>query len=441
MGSVFSFTFRQNTKGKGFIFATFIIPIILCLAGVVISVIMANDSSKEEYVSPINKVYIENKTDLQYMDFSNFALNAGNEYSKTEFVTGESVPESEKHSLQAVIEEKDDQCSVTVNVPEWSELSRDDAGDIIPGLTSYIEQLRKIDAVIKSSDGEVNESDIMLALTPVNVNNITEGDEATGIGAMLFEMLAPLLLVFVLYMMAIIYGQTISKIVISEKVSKLMETLLITVKPYQLIAGKILAMASIAIMQMLLWITGVVAGIFIGDAVARGMNPDFTNYILEALKLVKETDGGLAFSLPALILSVVVLIISFIFFCVCAGLVSSPVSKAEELSSIFGIYQIIIVIAFLASYMLPLTGNMSPLLSKVLHVVPFTAAFMLPGDILIGKIAIGESIIYVVILCVFTVLFALYTGKIYKDQVFYNNSSVNVFKRLFASNASNSAKK
>ena len=32
MGTVFRFTFSQNTKGKGFIFVTFIIPIILvCL--------------------------------------------------------------------------------------------------------------------------------------------------------------------------------------------------------------------------------------------------------------------------------------------------------------------------------------------------------------------------------------------------------------------------
>ena len=75
-------------------------------------------------------------------------------------------------------------------------------------------------------------------------------------------------------------------------------------------------------------------------------------------------------------------------------------------------------------------GKLSPVVDKVIHVIPFTAAFLLPGDILVGKIGMASSLLYICILLVFTVIMALYTSKVYKDQIFYNGSGINVMQRL-----------
>lgn len=424
MKDVFSFTFRQNTKGKGFIFSTFIIPLILCAIGIAVTVIAAKpDDAKENVPENAERLYITNESDMEYVDFKYFTL--------MECVVGRSVPKADDKAFDVVIKDDGDGYSVKVSAPEWSSLQDDDASDIMPDIIDYVERLGKVNSTKKAADGKVDAADLMKAYSPVNVNVNTEGDENVNMGTVLFETLGPMMIVLILYMMALIYGQSIGKLVISEKVSKLMETLLITVKPSGLIAGKILAMTLIALLQMTMWMIGIVSGIGLGHLFAKSINPDYTNYVIEIIKMLRDSGGGLAFSVPAVIISIVVLYIGFLFLCVFAGLMASPVSKAEEMSSSFGIYQIFIVVGFLAAYLIPMNGNVSPVLDKVLHIIPFTSVFMLPGDILIGRISIALSVVYVIILIAFTVILSLYTGKLYKAQVFYNGVEVNPVKRLF----------
>ncbi len=433
MREVFAFTFKQNTKGKGFIFSTFILPVLLCAIIIGATMIMAHGDS-EEYISDIEKIYIDNQTDIEYMDFSEFNTMAGEAYAGVECVIGGTPSEDETKALSAVVTEESDEYVVTLSVPEWSEINTDDNSDIIPVLTQYISQLRTIDLAIKAADDNVDVQAMMMALMPVEVTNSIEGNENVGIGAYIFEMFAPLILIFILYMMVLLYGQSISKSVISEKVSKLMETLLTTVKPVSLISGKILAMVSIAIIQMTAWFAGIILGIVLGDIVAKRINPDFDNVILMAFDMIKDSNGEMAFSVPAVLLSLLTMIIGFVFFCTCAALVSSTVSKSEELASAMGIYQVLVVLGFLGSYMLPLQSASLPVvLDKILHIVPVTSAFLLPGNIIVGELDTMWSVIYIAILVIFTVLVAVFTGKIYKNQVFYNNSAKGTMSRIIGS--------
>ena len=78
------------------------------------------------------------------------------------------------------------------------------------------------------------------------------------------------------------YGLSIGNIVSIEKSSKLMEMLLTYVQPYALIFGKIFAMATIAIMKMILWIGGLVGGFFVGDFIARTyVFEEYQNLLIE----------------------------------------------------------------------------------------------------------------------------------------------------------------
>ncbi|MCI8307421.1 MAG: ABC transporter permease [Lachnospiraceae bacterium] len=424
MKDVFLFTFRQNTKGKGFVFSTFIIPLIICVVGIAVTIIAAKpDNPQENVPKNAERLYITNESDMEYVEFKYFGL--------MECVVGRSVPENDDKAFDVVIMNDGDGYSVKVSAPAWSSLKDDDASAIMPDIIAYVERLGRVNSAKKEAGGMVAGADLMKAYTPVNVNVGTEGDENVNIGTVFFETIGPMIIVAILYMMALIYGQSIGKIVISEKVSKLMETLLITVKPSSLIAGKILAMAFMAVLQMTMWVIGLVSGIGFGHVIAKGINPDYTNYVIEIIKMLRDSGGGLAFSAPVVLMSIAVLYVGFLFLCVFAGLIASPVSKAEEMSSCFGIYQIFIVLGFLAAYFIPMNGDVSPVLDKVLHVVPFTSVFMLPGDILIGRISIALSIVYVIILIAFTVILSLYTGKLYKAQVFYNGVEVNPVKRLF----------
>ncbi len=73
---------------------------------------------------------------------------------------------------------------------------------------------------------------------------------------------------FVMYMFVIIYGSMQG--VIEEKSGKVLEVMVSTVRPYQLMMGKILGIASVAVLQFVIWIVIIFVG---GSLVMQFMMP------------------------------------------------------------------------------------------------------------------------------------------------------------------------
>lgn len=70
---------------------------------------------------------------------------------------------------------------------------------------------------------------------------------------------------FLMYMLMGIYGSILMQGVIEEKANRVVEIIVSSVRPFQLLMGKTLAIALVGITQFLLWVvlTGVVIGIFV----------------------------------------------------------------------------------------------------------------------------------------------------------------------------------
>jgi len=60
-------------------------------------------------------------------------------------------------------------------------------------------------------------------------------------------------LAFVLYMFLLIYGQMVMQAVIEEKNTRVLDVLVTSVRPFQLMLGKILGVASVAVVQVVVW--------------------------------------------------------------------------------------------------------------------------------------------------------------------------------------------
>ncbi len=63
---------------------------------------------------------------------------------------------------------------------------------------------------------------------------------------------------FILYMFLLIYGAMVMQSVIEEKNSRVLEVMVSSVRPFQLMMGKIFGIASVAVVQIVIW------GVFIG---------------------------------------------------------------------------------------------------------------------------------------------------------------------------------
>ena len=122
-------------------------------------------------------------------------------------------------------------------------------------ITSQIEQVIENE---KLKAYQIDNLDQILAEVETHVsmqtfrNDKTEEEAQSGQSSIVATALG-YILGFVLYMFLLIYGAMVMQSVIEEKNSRVLEVMVSSVKPFQLMMGKILGVASVAIVQVAIW--------------------------------------------------------------------------------------------------------------------------------------------------------------------------------------------
>ena len=136
--------------------------------------------------------------------------------------------------------------------------------------SAITEQVRTIIEAEKLKAYNIEDIDAILEAikTPVSiqVKQLNESGEAKESSSILNIALA-YIFGFLIYMFVFLYGNMVLQGVIEEKSTKVMEVMVSSVKPFQLMMGKILGIASVAVTQFAIW----VAFILIIGSAAMGL--------------------------------------------------------------------------------------------------------------------------------------------------------------------------
>lgn len=424
--SVFGFTFHQATKGVGFRLVTALVTILILGTIVTVNVIVAKpDKADQLKISPIKTVYVLDNSELQPTDYTTIIPQlTGEQFKDTTFVTVSEQSRDEVIQTAASDSSQNIAIIISINesgyeleavVPVNSTITKKQAQALLEPMTSGFESNKLMQAGLSVEQ--------LTSILKPSVTSFSEiGENTSGI-AMAIKIIAPMLFSFILYMMLILYGQTISKSVSTEKTSKLMETLLTSVHPYALITGKVLAISSMAMVQFVTWVLAAVVGLYGGNAVAHAVYPGYENTVVTIINFLKDNIGETALTLPAVILAVIIFCVGFLFYSVIAGLAGCMVSKPEDVASTQALFQLPIIISWLICYFTPITGNEGVLV--VARYIPFTAPFCVPAGLITGSIGLVEGLISMVILLAFSLLIIMLSARIYKGLVLYNGQSLN----------------
>jgi len=117
-----------------------------------------------------------------------------------------------------------------------------------------------------------SELEMVLASLPVRAVQVTKsGQERTGGEA---NFLVAMLFLAVLFIPSLVYGQEVMRGVIQEKTDRVVEILVSSMTPMELLSGKILGMAAIGLTQIAVWVTmaGLVVGSGLSEARAAGVD-------------------------------------------------------------------------------------------------------------------------------------------------------------------------
>ncbi len=147
-----------------------------------------------------------------------------------------------------------------------------------PGLIVLEKFERKISRAFK--EHKINKSGIDRALydsfsVDVSMENAASESKETGdktgkISVIIATALA-FVMGFLLYMVIFLFGAQVQRSVMEEKVNRIVEIILSSVKPFQLMLGKIIGVGAVGLTQLLIWvifipIIMVLASMFFGDA-------------------------------------------------------------------------------------------------------------------------------------------------------------------------------
>lgn len=301
--------FIAKVRNKSFIVMTFLSPLIMVGMGFLVYFLMKKNNEKVKEIVYIDNSGLFSKEDFEdsktvhYLDFT----SKGIEDTKKKVEQG--------NYYGALIIPKQDSLELLAKSIEF--YSKDS-----PGMSVMNALENKIETKIRNQ--KLN--DFGIDINKINASRIQSdikmynfsGEESSklinglkiGVGAIAG---------YFLMMFVMIYGTSVMRSVIEEKTSRIIEVIVSSVKPFQLMLGKIIGNASAGLLQFFIWgilifILGTLATSLLGINMAEMQTANLSAEQLEAAKNVAGGDKMQVLIQEVLRLPLLKLFVLFIFY-------------------------------------------------------------------------------------------------------------------------------
>ena len=307
-------------------------------------------------------------------------------------------------------------------------------------MESIIEQERLKRYEIDNLEQIIKDVEANVTLTTYRNDLQEEGKEEEATSSGVAYMLG-LVLGMMLYMFLIIYGSMVMTSVIEEKGSRVLDVLVSSVKPFELMMGKILGVASVAVTQIAIWAV-LVCGL--SAAVLPALMPEDMMQTIEAVEMgtMTSAEAGMdvdmlsAVSLatdPARLVMMFVwlllfLVGGFLFYSAMFAAVGSAVDSIQDANQLQTPITVPIILALIMA--MSVFNDPDSSLAFWGSIIPFTSPVVMMARIPFG-IPTWEIILSLVLLYLSVAAMAWVAGKIYRVGVFMHGKKP-TFKELLS---------
>ena len=419
--------YLTKVKKKSFLLTTFLVPVIMAVAIVAMVLIMTKVGDRIQNVAVVDQSgfvlpYLTDSRSNTYNDFSSES------------------PEDLKLRLDAagmdvlVVVSPLDTAAKTVSVQTYSkkplgvDFSQEVGSKVDDAVEAYriesygIENLAKIMAEVRS---DVSVTEYLL----------DESGNETVSESGIYMAVSMILGIFI-FMFITLFGGMVMSSVIEEKASRVVEVLISSAKATELMFGKIIGVALVALTQFILWIVltlliVTVAGGLIGMDRLQGSDPQQMIQMAQGMGVSSDQIGNLAdaAAAPADDMSVIVttlahipwvtLIVSFFIFFILGYLLYASlfaaIGSAVENEADTQQLQIPLTIPLMVAYMIVFVAFRNPDGGVAFwgSMVPFTSPIVMLARIPYG-VPIWQLVVSILLLFVTFVACAWLSAKIYK---------------------------
>jgi ABC-2 type transport system permease protein len=204
-----------------------------------------------------------------------------------------------------------------------------------------------------------------------------------------------LIVVALLYLALLLYGSMVAQGVVEEKSSRVVELLLATVRPWQLLSGKVLGLGLVGLIQ--LFAIGAV-GLLL--AITTGV-----------LTISGTAAGTLAWGLLWYLLG-------YLLYATVFAAVGSLVSRQEDVQSVLMPITLVLVVAFVLGFAV-LSRSPAGATATVLSLLPPLSPLLMPGRIALGAAPLWQVGLAIVLTVATVVVLARLGGVVYRNSVLH----------------------
>jgi ABC-2 type transport system permease protein len=210
-----------------------------------------------------------------------------------------------------------------------------------------------------------------------------------------------------IYMALLINGQSVAQGVVEEKSSRVVELLLATIRPWQLMAGKVAGIGMVGLIQMtVIGTVGVIAGLIIG---------------------VLTISVSAAFS--TVIWLLVWFLLGFVMYSLVFAALAALVSRQEDVGGVISPVLMVLVLGYVLGVSI-LPNDPGNRLCEVLSVIPVFAPTLMPMRLAMGGVPAWEAALAVLLVVAAIPVMVWLSGRIYRNAVVRSGARVRLADAL-----------
>jgi ABC-2 type transport system permease protein len=212
-----------------------------------------------------------------------------------------------------------------------------------------------------------------------------------------------------IYLSLMINGQSVAQGVVEEKTSRVVELLLATIRPWQLMAGKVLGIGTVGLLQILaIAVAGLISGL---------------------------ATGVLTISVSAATGTVVWLIVwyllGFLMYSIVFAGLGALVSRQEDVNGAVTPALMFVVAGYVTGVSV-LPSNPGSGLAEVLSIIPVFAPTLMPMRLAMGGVPAWEAGVSVLLVVALIPVLIWLSGRIYRNAVLRTGAKVKLREALSA---------
>lgn len=425
MNNIFLITKREfltQVKKKSFIILTILAPILLVAFGAVIGLMFkANESHSVIEVVDKSGLFthkLKSSDQLKYI-----FVSAADEKSKINNLKGNELLDGIL-VLPELKNKNFDDLQKNTRLVINNKIGFDTKQKIVSDINEVIKK-EKIKQLGIAETQLIN-LDKSFALKTINVseNNKEDSDLAFGVKSGL-----SILLMYVTFMFIIIYGVRVMRSVLEEKNNRVVEIIISSVKPFELMMGKILGVTLVALTQFVVWITMSVIGALVLNtgfsSIQKnipGGNEELANKLDVTQIATQVSHSLLELNFPLIIfVFIVFFLLGYIFYSSIYAAIGSAVDNETETQQ-FTLFAILpLMLGMYGSF--SLMNNPDGPLGFWLSIIPFTSPVAMIARIPFGVPA-WQIALSIALLLGTTIFMIFLAGKIYRVGILmYGNKA------------------